>query len=46
MSLEENSQHVETLQELKDLDVANMTPIEAINTLARLQERIDRSDSG
>ena len=46
MSLEENSQHVETLQELKDLDVANMTPIEAINTLVRLQERIDRSDSG
>jgi DNA mismatch repair protein MutS len=34
----------ETLEQLKDLDVANMTPIEAINALFRLQEQANRTD--
>ena len=34
----------EVLDELKELDVANMTPIEAINALFRLQEQVKRSD--
>lgn len=34
----------ETLNELKDLDVANMTPIEAINALFKLQEQANRTD--
>ena len=34
----------EVLDELKELDVANMTPIEAINVLFRLQEQVKRSD--
>jgi hypothetical protein len=33
----------ETLDELKDLDIANMTPLEAINALFRLQEQVNRS---
>jgi DNA mismatch repair protein MutS len=32
----------ETMDELKDLDVANMTPIEALNALFRLQEQSSR----
>jgi DNA mismatch repair protein MutS len=32
----------ETMDELKDLDVANMTPIEALNALFRLQEQASR----
>ena len=34
----------ELVDELKKLDVANMTPIEAINTLFRLQEQVKRKD--
>ena len=33
----------ETLDELKDLDIANMTPLEAINALFRLQEQANRT---
>jgi DNA mismatch repair protein MutS len=33
----------EALEELKELDVANMTPLEAINALFRLQEQINRA---
>ena len=28
------------LQELRDLDLENMTPLDAINALARLQEQL------
>ena len=28
------------LQELRDLDLQNMTPLDAINALARLQEQL------
>jgi DNA mismatch repair protein MutS len=34
----------ELVDELKELDVANMTPIEAINTLFRLQEQVKQED--
>jgi DNA mismatch repair protein MutS len=34
----------ELINELKELDVANMTPVEAINTLFKLQEQIKRED--
>jgi DNA mismatch repair ATPase MutS len=33
----------EALDELKDLDIANMTPLEAINVLFRLQEQVNRA---
>lgn len=33
----------EALDELKDLDIANMTPLEAINVLFRLQERVNKA---
>jgi DNA mismatch repair protein MutS len=33
----------EVLEELKDLDVSNMTPLEAINALFTLQEQVKRS---
>ena len=33
----------ETLDELKDLDITNMTPLEAINALFRLQEQVNRT---
>ena len=33
----------EALDELKDLDIANMTPLEAINALFRLQEQVNRT---
>jgi DNA mismatch repair protein MutS len=38
-------QHVsnETVDELKDLDIVNMTPIEAINALFRLQGQVNRA---
>lgn len=32
------------VDELKELDVSNMTPIEAINTLFRLQEQVKLED--
>lgn len=35
----------ETLEELKELDVANMTPVEAINALFKLQEQAKRTDN-
>jgi DNA mismatch repair protein MutS len=34
----------DALEELKDLDVANMTPIDAINALFSLQEQVKRLD--
>ena len=34
----------ETLEELKELDVANLTPLEAINALFKLQEQAKRTD--
>ncbi|MBP39244.1 MAG: DNA mismatch repair protein MutS [Dehalococcoidia bacterium] len=34
----------ESLDELKKLDVANMTPLEAINALFKLQEQVKRTD--
>ena len=34
----------ETLEELKELDIANMSPIEAINALFKLQEQAKRND--
>jgi DNA mismatch repair protein MutS len=38
-------QHVsnETVDELKDLDIVNMTPLEAINALFRLQGQVNRA---
>jgi hypothetical protein len=33
----------EALDELKDLDVANMTPLEAISALFRLQEQANKA---
>jgi DNA mismatch repair protein MutS len=33
----------EALDELKELDIANMTPLEAINTLFKLQEQANRT---
>ena len=33
----------EALDELKALDIASMTPLEAINVLFRLQERVNRA---
>jgi DNA mismatch repair protein MutS len=32
------------VDELKELDVSNMTPMEAINTLFRLQEQVKLED--
>lgn len=32
----------EALEELKELDIANMTPLDAINALFRLQEQVNR----
>ncbi|MBN4064295.1 DNA mismatch repair protein MutS [Dehalococcoides mccartyi] len=34
----------DALDELKELDIANMTPIEAMNTLFRLQEQVNEND--
>ena len=44
MSLGEPEAHSETVEELKDLDIANMTPIEAMNALFRLQEKANSGD--
>ena len=44
MSLGEPEAHSETVEELKDLDIANMTPIEAMNALFRLQEKASSGD--
>jgi DNA mismatch repair protein MutS len=42
MPLEDQHAGNELVDELKELDVGNMTPIEAINTLFRLQEQVKR----
>jgi len=44
MPFGEQQVSTETMEALKDLDVANMTPIEALNALFRLQEQVNRSD--
>tara|TARA_Y100001934_G_scaffold283864_1_gene408358 strand:- start:29982 stop:32651 length:2670 start_codon:yes stop_codon:yes gene_type:complete len=44
MSLKEPQAHSETLEELKEIDIANMTPIEAMNALFRLQEKANSVD--
>lgn len=40
MSLFDTVQDTDVLQELQELDVTNMTPMEALNTLYRLQNRL------
>jgi DNA mismatch repair protein MutS len=44
MALGDQQAGNELVDELKELDVANMTPIEAINTLFRLQEQVKRDE--
>jgi DNA mismatch repair protein MutS len=44
MSFGDQQASNETLDELKDLDIANMSPIEAINALFKLQEQAKRTD--
>ena len=44
MSLNEPQAYSETLEELKEIDIANMTPIEAMNALFRLQEKANSVD--
>jgi DNA mismatch repair protein MutS len=39
----EPESHTEVLDELKELDIANMTPLEAMNALFKLQEQINRT---
>jgi DNA mismatch repair protein MutS len=38
-----SSEHNEALDELRELDISNMTPIEAINALFKLQEQANRT---
>jgi len=43
MPMGEQQVENEVMEELKELDVANMTPLEAINALFKLQEQMKRS---
>jgi DNA mismatch repair protein MutS len=40
ISLFDTVKDEDVLQELKDLDVSNLTPIDALNTLYRLQNKL------
>jgi DNA mismatch repair protein MutS len=40
MSLLDTVSDADVLQELQELDVSNLTPIEALNTLYRLQNKL------
>ena len=45
MSFYESESRLDVLEHIKDLDIANMTPIEAMNALVQIQETINPSDS-
>ena len=40
MSLFDTVQDDDIIQEIRDLDLSNLTPMEALNTLYRLQNKI------
>ena len=40
MTLVDTSKDDDILQELKDIDVSNLTPVDALNTIYRLQNKL------
>jgi DNA mismatch repair ATPase MutS len=43
MPFGEPESHSEAVDELRELDIANMTPLEAMNALFKLQEQVNRT---